>query len=792
MADDKNIWKKLEEIDFNTTQKRLLESQVQELDEENSKKVQQILEMPDEMIRKWVNISYQDLLKENSFERKKANPEKLKKELTEKVIENIEEENEKTNIIMEFVKNSQNKFILSQERLQALTDEQLNKLLFEVGQLLDKYQYATKEDRKRLRQQNPLPKFSNFPEDVQKAIKSKLSEENSIFQSQWAENINQGKINADVYKLTKWRHDNDYFSILQLVKHMIALEKDFRDENKKLKQNWKKVKIRNANEAVIFYEDENGNYKRLIKQSFAPWESVDVALKKVLNKIQWEYLKKNPEKNCVWPSSKCKYKKLINLDDKLDDILPEDFNTLLYDKSVSEFDKALFQAYKNFLESIQNISDEKWYLLDISDSRQGWATRRWNVLNTSNVFVKEENWEFVFSVIDPDVFNKDWKAKFEWKEQEEIILEKEIKSKEVLGFMDKIKAKLTWILTEITNNARDWVENNNPNKSWIKEKISKVAVAPKQEMYMNEILDFWKEKKGTKLDWFNISQWMFWNQLKLRWTDSPTEARNLARTIWLDFIKDIKEKYGININIDYSEESKNKYPDLIENPEKLKVWLWNHQFNGLEWRLSYTFLPNNVRIIVKDLMTKFPLVWKAIKKLDPITFDRWSKIREKLRKIDYFKDKIKSKSRIAESRRLKENVEKTFKNWEWVYLFPEWTRTKDWKLRKFHSSLYKQAIIESIKQWQNKIVIVSTDSHDTFPYTFDKSLYKWWTPLLNSDVNITLDILDLEEILSQEDIENIKNNWEIKKSKLDEINIKIIEIIKWNLKEDKVIKKSKN
>ena len=491
-------------IDDENIQKAILENMIQELDEYGSEKIKAILELPDELIKKWVNDSYQELLKQNSHEntyyfRKKANPKKLKSELTDKVIENIEEEDDSSKTINKFIQKADNKFILSQEKIQNLSDKELDEKLFEIGIFQNKYKNSNEFERKELRQQHPLSNFEDFTKDLQEAINSKLSEENSVFNSEWAENHNEWKINWDVYKLTKGRHDNDYFSILQLVKFMIALERDFRSKNEKLKKEWKNIEIRNANEGVIFYTDENWNYKRLIKQSFAPWESVDVAMKKELHNAQWEFLKKNPKQNCIWSDPKCKYKKIINLDDKLDDILPVDFNTYL-----EETKSPLFQAYKDFLQSIQNISDEKWYLLDISDSRQWWKTRRWNILNTSNVFVKEENWKYIFTVIDPDVFNKDWESKFDWKEQENAILEK-LESKKVLSYIDKFKARITWIMTEVTNFARDW---------WKKE--SKIAVAPKQEMYMSKILnnkeynlEVDEKLKNDLIFWTNMSRLAF-------------------------------------------------------------------------------------------------------------------------------------------------------------------------------------------------------------------------------------------------------------------------------------------
>jgi len=49
------------------------------------------------------------------------------------------------------------------------------------------------------------------------------------------------------------RHDKDYFSILQLSKFLISLERDLRDENKRLKD--KNIEIKTANNGVILMEN---------------------------------------------------------------------------------------------------------------------------------------------------------------------------------------------------------------------------------------------------------------------------------------------------------------------------------------------------------------------------------------------------------------------------------------------------------------------------------------------------------------------------------------------------------
>ncbi len=579
-----------------------------------SEEVKDYIEEEKDKINEIVEKEYQNLLKENSREWKKwpkfkPNPEKLNKELKERLDKNSKE-------LMNFINNSQNKFILSQEKIQRLSDKELNKKLFEIWNLLDKYENSTENDRKKIREiTHKLPNFYELPKNIQEIIKYWISDKNSFASSQWAENINQLKITWEVYKLTKNRHDNDYFSILQLVKFMLSLEKDFRDENKKLKKQWKNIEIKNANEWIIFYTDENWNYKRLIKQSLAPWESVDIALKKELYNAQWEYLKKDPINHCIWPDSKCKYKKLINPDNELDDILAIDFNTYL-----KESNSELFQAYKDFLQSIQNISKEKWYLLDISDSRQWAKEKRWNVLNTSNIFVKKENWKYIFTVIDPDVFNKDWKNKFDWKEQEKLILEKQLKNKKVINNLNKFKAKITWILTEITNFARDWIQNPE-NK--IEKIISKIAVAPKQEKYMKDILE--NKEYNVEVDeklkkdlifYVNISRLAFRRYKKENWKIVPLSDNEIVdnETKYNDSIKNLEKIWKKIKIIDF-------YP---KTKEEEKSWFW-WIFIEVDWEKF--FIPKWTK---KEKKYKKDKLWNII----------WYKKKDVLADIDLMFEKI--------------------------------------------------------------------------------------------------------------------------------------------------------
>jgi len=448
------------------------------------------------------NINY---LNKNEIKSTTAN-------ISKSIINQIKVENDWSNKIDNFINlesenqlNTSVPFIFSKEKLDSFNDVELDNIINDIEQIITKYEAEDTFWKEEIRKSNPLLKFNNFDENTKEAIFLKLFNNYSTFTDNWAENWNFGRLNLEVLKISMNRHDKDYFSILQLSKFLISLERDLRDENKRLKD--KNIEIKTANNGVILMEDWDWNNKRIIIQEFAGWtgwKSIDIALKEEFYNAQLDFLKEKPNKNCIWKNNNCKYKKLLNLSDPLDEILPEDFNTY-----INDFKSPLFIAYREFIQSIQNISDKKWYLLDITDSRQGIKDKRWNILNTSNVFVKNNNWTFEFRVIDPDVFNTDWRNKFSWKEQERTIIEKNIKEiidwnvkyykNKLLNILD---AKKTWFLTELTNFARDW----NDNKF-----LSKFSVAPKQEKYMSKILD--NKEYNLEVDEKLKNDLIFWTNM---------------------------------------------------------------------------------------------------------------------------------------------------------------------------------------------------------------------------------------------------------------------------------------
>jgi hypothetical protein len=157
-----------------------------------------------------------------------------------------------------------------------------------------------------------------------------------------------------------------------------------------------------------FFVDEKWNYKRVISQKFAEWDSLDIALKK-------EFWLLIYEKNFI--------------------------SSELFNKKIKEWN-SLAIAYKTFLRHIDKVGKEEWFILDITDSRIWAVKERWNVLNTWNIFVKkDEDWKFKFTIVDPDVFNKDWKHKFRGKlilnKARQLVLKRQDEFLSEIGIWDK-------------------------------------------------------------------------------------------------------------------------------------------------------------------------------------------------------------------------------------------------------------------------------------------------------------------------------------------------------------------
>lgn len=216
---------------------------------------------------------------------------------------------------------------------------------------------------------------------------------------------------------------------------------------------------------------------------------------------------------------------------------------------------------------------------------------------------------------------------------------------------------------------------------------------------------------------------------------TPFKSRKNAKNTTRKFYEKICPKYWINIEYKFWDETLNDYPYIVEwiknyifnwmefNDFPL-LWLGNHQAGSIEAVWAYDFFPLDWRIVLKDDLIKPPFFWDAIKSIDPIVHYRNNKDSEKIRYNEINNQILNNKA---------------------VLIFPEGTRSKNWKLWNFKSSLYKPAF-DTIKENKDQIsqilAVVTVDSFDVFPDTLEKSmLFMWevkpWT------ITYTIDIVDI-------------------------------------------------
>ena len=210
------------------------------------------------------------------------------------------------------------------------------------------------------------------------------------------------------------------------------------------------------------------------------------------------------------------------------------------------------------------------------------------------------------------------------------------------------------------------------------------------------------------------------------------EARERSKELANDIYNNLLPKYWININVQFWETTK-EYVDISNAIKKfIENWtnsellpllsLWNHQAYWLEAICNYYFLSNKTKILLKDTLVKIPFIWKSIKSINPIIFNRkWSK-KKALRDIN------------------KEEKDTIEKNWS-IFIYPEWTRSRDWKFNWFNPLLYKWAFeaIKNIKK--SMVVIITVDSIDILPDTFEKLLI-WLKSIKKWEIKYTIDLLD--------------------------------------------------
>ncbi len=193
-----------------------------------------------------------------------------------------------------------------------------------------------------------------IPEDVQRYL-DEVGKHAATTLSEGAENKNLiflgNELQSQVIKISKGRHDVDFASILKLMYNMHAIALRFNHEDPPAKN----VKVEIAFSDMTIYRDKYGNLKRVVRQKFAPGETI--------KELSRETMEDDPE---------------------------------------------FLEAWKAFLRRVDSMRETHGVVLDISDSTAGFKKERGNVANTGNVFVKRpttENRNWIFTVIDPDVFD---------------------------------------------------------------------------------------------------------------------------------------------------------------------------------------------------------------------------------------------------------------------------------------------------------------------------------------------------------------------------------------------------
>lgn len=223
-----------------------------------------------------------------------------------------------------------------------------------LNQLYEMFNAAPLSERDALEQSiTEMFGIPQMPPELETYL-ARLDDGDSVIRAAGAENKNsiffdKGQPDVRVLKLTKGRHDVDFTSLIKLMRdmHGVAseLNVDLPDAG---------VRIQTAFNDMTVFRDGEGHYKRLVRQDFAPGTSMNE--------------------------------------------LP------IAVKDTPEFQ----EAWRTFLGRVEEMRESHGVILDISDSSAGMRPERGNIANTGNVFIRfpdETDKEYLFTIIDPDVFD---------------------------------------------------------------------------------------------------------------------------------------------------------------------------------------------------------------------------------------------------------------------------------------------------------------------------------------------------------------------------------------------------
>ncbi len=233
----------------------------------------------------------------------------------------------------------------------SLTTQQLEERIRILDRLCFVYQHQHGNGRNAEFIKNALTAQFNIP-TIPKEVEAELSQlESRCHKKGGAENKNifyrkNGKYPA-VLKITKERHDDDFYSVLKLMRNMhvmaLRLNRDVPGEA---------FRAEVAFEDMAVYRDEHDKFKRIIRQPYASGTPVQ----------------------------------------QLPDAVRQS--------------PAYQRSWKKFLAYLRSMEQSDGVVLDVTDSsRAGLNPERGKVNNTENVFVREEGGRYVFTVIDLDVFD---------------------------------------------------------------------------------------------------------------------------------------------------------------------------------------------------------------------------------------------------------------------------------------------------------------------------------------------------------------------------------------------------
>lgn len=238
----------------------------------------------------------------------------------------------------------------------SLTREQIQSRMEKLAIFYNEYQAANPQKRNEIEKQL-VEQFGikMIPQAAQNYLDT-LSQHQATRHSQGAENKNMlflsSELRPQVIKITKDRHDVDFTSVLKLMYNMHALALRFNHEASGADN----VSINVLFDDMVVYRDQQNNYKRMVRQRYAPGQPI----KKIPSIV-----KNSPEYQAAW---------------------------------------------KTFLQKVNATRETDGFVLDISDSDAGFKESRGDVSQTGNVFVQlpsEQGGQYIFSVIDPDVFDAD-------------------------------------------------------------------------------------------------------------------------------------------------------------------------------------------------------------------------------------------------------------------------------------------------------------------------------------------------------------------------------------------------